>query len=46
MNNDKKKNAEEEDKEEFTGTPEEQLPDFEAEEQSDRQEKEKTSTDE
>ncbi|MGH2317919.1 hypothetical protein ACRC6Q_09115 [Planococcus sp. SE5232] len=46
MNKDKKKNAEEEDKEEFTGTPEEQLPDFEAEEQTDRQEKEENDTDE
>lgn len=46
MTNDKKKKTEEEDKEEFTGTPEEQLPDFEAEEQTDRKEKEETNKDE
>ncbi|WP_298828753.1 hypothetical protein [uncultured Planococcus sp.] len=46
MNKYNKKRTEEEEKEEFTGTPEEQLPDFEAEEQTDQQEKEENDTDE
>ncbi|MDQ0427328.1 hypothetical protein QOZ98_000153 [Planomicrobium stackebrandtii] len=37
MNNDKKNDAKEEEHEEFTGSPEQQFPDFEAEGQRDQQ---------